>query len=66
MIKDKQIPVQIFNWGPCVIKFKIEEEFRKLLLDESKNNTEDYRDKLAGILDHETGYNDKSKIIRLD
>ena len=57
----EQIPISIFNWGPCVIKLKIKDEFKKLLLDEAKNNTVDYRDKLAGILDHETGYNDKSK-----
>ena len=58
---DKQIPVTTYNWGPCLIKLKIEEEYRKLFLEESKNNTEDYRNKLAGIIDHETGYNAKSK-----
>ena len=52
----EQIPISIFNWGPCVIKLKIKDEFKKLLLDEAKSSTEDYRDKLAGILDHETGY----------
>ena len=61
MTDNKQIPVFTFNWGPCVIKVKVEEEFKKLLLDEAKGNTQDYRDKLAGILDHETGYSDKSK-----
>ena len=62
MIDDKkQIPVQTFNWGPCVIKFKMEEEHKKLFLEESKNNTDDYKTKLAGIIDHETGYNEKSK-----
>ena len=57
----EQIPISIFNWGPCVVKLKIKDEFKKLLLDEAKNNTLDYRNKLAGILDHETGYNDESK-----
>ena len=57
----EQIPISIFNWGPCVVKLKIKDEFKKLLLDEAKNNTLDYRNKLAGILDHETGYSDKSK-----
>jgi uncharacterized protein (TIGR02466 family) len=61
MMSEKKIPVSTFNWGPCVIKLKIEEEFKKLLLDEGKKNTEDYRDKLAGILDHETGYSAESK-----
>ena len=61
MIKDKKIPVHIFNWGPCVTKLKVEDQFRKLLLDECSKNTEDYRSKLAGILDHETGYSAESK-----
>ena len=25
-----------FNWGPCVVKFKMEDDFKKLLLDEAK------------------------------
>ena len=58
---NKEIPVSTFNWGPCVIKLKIEDSFKKLLIDEAKNNTEDYKDKLAGILDHETGYTPQSK-----
>tara|TARA_R100000773_G_C4189027_1_gene95616 strand:+ start:42 stop:704 length:663 start_codon:yes stop_codon:yes gene_type:complete len=57
----KQIPVQTYNWGPCVIKFKIEDEYKKLFLEEAKNNTEDYRDSLAGIIEKETGYNAKSR-----
>ena len=57
----EQIPISIFNWGPCVVKLKIKDEFKKLLLDEAKDNTEDYRNKLAGILDHETGYSVESK-----
>ena len=40
---------------------KINDAFKKLLLDEAKNNTEDYTTKLAGILDHETGYGEESK-----
>jgi hypothetical protein len=58
---NKEIPVITFNWGPCVIRLKIEPEFKKLLIDEAKNNEEDYKSKLAGILDHETGYTPKSK-----
>ena len=57
----EQIPISIFNWGPCVVKLKIKEEFRKLLLEEAKNNTEDYTTKLAGILNKETGYSVESK-----
>ena len=58
---NEQIPIIIFNWGPCVVKLKIKEEFKKLLLDEGKKCTEDYTDKLAGILDKEVGYGQQSK-----
>ena len=57
----EQIPISIFNWGPCVVKLKVKDEFKKLLLDEGKKNDEDYTTKLAGILDKETGYSIKSK-----
>ena len=57
----EQIPISIFNWGPCVVKLKVKEEFRKLLLEEGMKNTEDYTTKLAGILDKETGYSEESK-----
>ena len=61
----KKINVATFNWGPCVVKFKMEDDFKKLLLDEAKKNVLDFKDKLAGILDHETGYGEESKKIIL-
>ena len=61
MDKNKQVNVMTFNWGPCMIKLKIDDNFKKQLLEESKNNKEDYRGKLAGILDQETGYGPESK-----
>ena len=61
MTDKKRINIQIFNWGPCVVRMKINDAFKKLLLDEAKNNKEDYRNKLAGILDHEAGYSEESK-----
>ena len=57
----EQIPISIFNWGPCVVKLKVKDEFKKLLLNEGKKNKEDYTTKLAGILDKETGYSPESK-----
>ena len=57
----EQIPISIFNWGPCVVKLKVKDEFKKLLLDEGKKNNEDYTTKLAWILDKETGYSPESK-----
>ena len=60
-MNDEQIPISIFNWGPCVVKLKVKDEFKKLLLDEAKSNKDDYTTKLAGILDKETGYSTESK-----
>jgi len=61
MTDKKKINIQIFNWGPCVVRMKINDPFKKLLLDEAKKNKQDYTDKLAGILDKETGYSEESK-----
>ena len=57
----EKITISTFNWGPCVVRLKIKEEFRKLLLEEGKKNTEDYSTKLAGILNKETGYSVESR-----
>ena len=59
---DKKINVSTFNWGPCVIKLKITDEFKKLLLSEAKGNKLDFKDKLAGIIEKETGYSEESKM----
>mgnify|MGYP003647900658 FL=1 len=59
------INIQIFNWGPCVIRMKITDEFKKLFLNEAEKNKIDYTDKLAGILDKETGYGEESKAVIL-
>ena len=58
-----QIQVQMFNWGPCVVKVKISDKFKKFLLTEGNKNKLDFTDKLAGILDKETGYSDESKTL---
>jgi hypothetical protein len=60
MTKQK-INIQIFNWGPCVVRMKISDAFKKMLLHEAKGNKQDYTSKLAGILDKETGYSEQSK-----
>ena len=57
----EKVNIQIFNWGPCVVRMKIKDDFKKLLLDEAKTNKVDFTDKLAGILDKETGYGEESK-----
>ena len=58
-----RIDVATYNWGPCVIKVKIRDNFKKLLLDEGAKNKKSYEDKLAGQLHKEIGYNQKSKDI---
>ena len=57
----EDIPIQIFNWGPCVVKCKIKPEYGKLLLDEAEKNKDDFRTRLAGQIEKETGYSDESK-----
>ena len=57
----EKISVSTFNWGPCVIKLKITDDFKKLLLSEGKGNVLDFKTKLAGIIEKETGYSEQSK-----
>ena len=51
----QEVSVSVFNWGPCIIKLKIIDEFKNLLLEGGKKSTRDFRDKLAGILENEKG-----------
>jgi hypothetical protein len=58
---DKKATYGIFNWGPCVLKIKISEEFHQLLLkeaNESKKEENLYQDKLAGIIKEEYKFRD--------
>ena len=59
--EETQVEVSTYNWGPCLIKVKILDEFKKILLDEAKNNKDDYVSKLAGQLKIETGYSQESR-----
>jgi len=59
--KNPQIEVRTFNWGPCVIKLKIQDDFKKVLLSEIKKSKEDYRHKLAGQIEKEIGYTQESR-----
>ena len=56
----QEINVSVFNWGPCVIKLKIIDELKNLLLEGGKKSTRDFRDKLAGILENEKGYDEET------
>ena len=59
--KEQKVSVSVFNWGPCVVKLKMMDDFKQLLFDEAKNNKKDFRNKLAGIIEKETGYSEQSK-----
>ena len=55
------IQVNTYNWGPCVIKLKIQEDFKKILIQEALKNEEDFTARLAGQIKKETGYNEKQR-----
>ena len=62
MEKDQNKPrvqIDMFNWGPCVVRMRINEDFQKKLLEEAEKNKEDYVGKLAGQIKKETGYSDE-------
>ena len=61
--KDDKIKIEVstYNWGPCVVKVKILDDFKKVLLEEAKKNEEDYASKLAGQIRKETGYSEESR-----
>ncbi len=68
MEKDQNKPrvqIDMFNWGPCVVRMRINEDFQKKLLEEAEKNKEDYVGKLAGQIKKETGYSDESREILL-
>jgi uncharacterized protein (TIGR02466 family) len=58
---EEKINISIFNWGPCVIKLKITDTFKNLLLTEGEKSKIDFSKRLAGILDKEIGYTDESR-----
>ena len=55
------IEVNTYNWGPCVIKIKIQDSFKKILIQEALKNEEDFTARLAGQIKKETGYNEKQR-----
>ena len=61
--KEDKAKVQVwtYNWGPRLIKVKILDDFKKILIDEAKKNEEDFSGRLAGQIKKETGYSDKSR-----
>jgi hypothetical protein len=59
--KQPNVHVNILNWGPFVLHFKISETFHKLLLEgaeQARIADRDYRTRLAGHIREEYAYND--------
>ena len=55
-------PCHVFDWGPCVGRLKISDEFHQKLVEESRaSRTEEqlYSNKLAGIIKEEYFFRDK-------
>ena len=52
------IPYQLFRWGPCLVKLKISEENRLLLLKEAKASKTDFETRLAGIVNKQVAFRD--------
>ena len=62
-MKDEKVKITVntFNWGPCVIKLKIQDDFKKVLLEEAKKTEEDFRHRLAGQIEKERGYSEEQR-----
>ena len=61
---EPKVHVNILNWGPFVLHFKISEAFHKLLLEgaeQARIADRDYRTRLAGHIREEYAYNDLNK-----
>jgi hypothetical protein len=59
--KTDNLQVTLYNWGPCVVKFKIKDNFQKMLEAEAKLAEGDFTKQLAGQLDKELGFTTESK-----
>jgi len=57
-MKKLAIPYQLFRWGPCLVKLKISEENRLLLLKEAKASKTDFETRLAGIVNKQVAFRD--------
>ncbi len=61
MKKNVQLEVHTYNWGPCLVKVNILEDFRQILLAEAKKTEIDFKSKLAGQIASERGYSEKQR-----
>ena len=45
-MENEKIEIQMLQWGPCVVKLKINDNVKKLLLEEGNKSKFDFTDKL--------------------
>ena len=65
-MNDDKVTYNVFNWGPCVVKLKVSEEFRNKLLvgaESARAKNLNYQDKLAGIIKEEYAYEKKEEYL---
>jgi len=57
--KEKQIPYFFYHWGPCLVRLKVSETLRQMLLKEayaSRKEHLSYRKKIAGVIKEEFAF----------
>ena len=59
--KMESVEYNMYRWGPCLVRFKINETARKLFLSEGTESDFDYTKNLAGILKKEVAFKDYKK-----
>ena len=65
-MSDDKVTYNVLNWGPCVVKLKVSEEFRNKLLvgaESARAKNLNYQDKLAGIIKEEYAYEKKENYL---
>jgi len=58
--KIKPLQYNVFRWGPLLVKVKVEKEIINLFLKEGKESQEDISTELAGVLNKQVEFRDKT------
>ena len=57
----EKLQIKLYNWGPCVVRFKIKKNFLEALLKEAKDCYGDFSEQLAGQLHKEQSFTAESR-----
>jgi hypothetical protein len=57
----EKLQIKLYNWGPCVVRFKIKKKFLEMLLKEAKDCYGDFSEQLAGQLHKEQSFTAESR-----